>query len=283
VEQRPEPGLEPYDPPSAELARAYLDESTRVAQRREERIDRRAAARLLLIDGAVFGVYLITLMLCFTPSGDLNVMVILVPFLIWTQLAATLREEYGYQRRGREQRLRTAVVLIILVMLVGGLTAAFLDLGIPFWLRVLPGILSFLMYGALAWDEWRRAAAVTTPRIRTPFTRAVRVTTIVMGVALGATIGSVASTALVAAVVVVLVMLALAAWMLTSLVAGGSPLATAWGVFHWTCFALSGAVVVALVLVGQFTDVPLETTGYVAGGAIALAFVIGAVRERKNA
>lgn len=279
MDQRPEPGLQPHEPPSAELARAYLQESMRVEQRREEHIDRRAAARLLLIEGAAFGVYLITLMLCFPPAADLNIAVLIAPFLIWTQLVATLREEYGYQRRGREQRLRSAVVLILLVMVVGALGTLFLGVEVPLAARLLPGVLAFLLYGTLAWDERRRATAGALVRERTPFTRTVRVTTIAIGIGLGAMVACVASPALVAAIVMMLVLLALTAWLLSSAVAGGTAVATAWGAFHWTCFAVSGLLVVALLMLAQFTTLPLEAAGYVAGSAIALGFVVGALRE----
>lgn len=283
MEHKPEAGAVPLEPPTAAVAQAYLEESARVAQRREQHIDRRAAARLLLIEGAAFGVYLVALMLIFPPDASMNVAVLIVPFLIWTQLASTLRDEYGYQRRGREQRLRTIVVIIVLVMVLGALAAVFAGVDIPPGVRPLPGVLSFGLYGVLAWDERRRATSAPIRRERTPFTRSVRVTTIAIGIALGAVIGSAASTALIAAAVMAAVMLALAVWLLTAVVTGGSAVATAWGAFHWTCFAIAGGTVVVLLLFMQYSTLPLTIVGYVLGGLIALAFVVGALREPESA
>ncbi|MDQ0613129.1 peptidoglycan/LPS O-acetylase OafA/YrhL [Microbacterium sp. W4I4] len=279
MEQRPESGAAPLDPPSAAIAQAYLEESARVAQRREQFIDRRAAARLLLVEGAAFGVYLVALMFAFPPGTGLNIVVLIVPFLIWTQLVITLREEYGYQRRGREQRLRTAVVIIIAVMVVGALATLFLQADLPWGVRLLPGVLSFALYALLARSEWRHAASESIGRERTPFTRTVRVTTIGIGVALGISVASVATTALVAAIAMVVVMIALSAWLLTATITGGTAVATAWGAFHWVCFAVAGSTTVALVLLLQFTSLSLSIPGYIAGGLIALAFVVGALKE----
>lgn len=279
MEQRPESGAAPLDPPSAAMAQAYLEESARVAKRREQFIDRRAAARLLLAEGAAFGVYLIALMFAFPPAAGLNAVVLIVPFLIWTQLVITLREEYGYQRRGREQRLRTMVVIIIAVMVIGALTTLFLHVDLPWGVRLLPGVVSFALYALLARSEWRQATSESVGRERTPFTRTVRVTTIGIGVALGISVTSVATTALAAAIAMVVVMIALSAWLLTATITGGTAVATAWGVFHWVCFALAGSTTVVLVLLLQFTSLPLAIPGYVAGGLIALVFVIGALKE----
>lgn len=279
MEQRPESGAAPLDPPSAAVAQAYLDESARVTQRREQFIDRRAAARLLLAEGAAFGVYLVALMFAFPPATGLNIAVLIVPFLIWTQLVMTLREEYGYQRRGREQRLRTVVVLMIAVMVIGALATVFLQVDIPWGVRLIPGVVSFALYALLARSEWRHATSEAIRRARTPFTRTVRITTIGIGIGLGIAVGSVATEALIAAVAMMIVMIALAAWLLTATIAGGTAVATTWGAFHWICFALAGAMTVALVLLAQYSSLPLTIVGYVAGGLIALAFVIGALKE----
>lgn len=277
--QRAETGAVPLNPPSAPIARAYLEESARVAQRREQYIDRRAAARLLLAEGVAFGVYLIALMLAFPPASGTNVAVLIVPFLIWTQLVITLREEYGYQRRGREDRLRTVVVIIIVVVVVGALATVFLQVEIPWGLRLVPGVVSFALYALLAWSEWRRATEESIRRERTPFTRTVRVTTIGIGIILGIALGTVASEALIAAIVMMVGVIAVAAWLLTATITGGTAVATAWGAFHWICFAIAGMSTVALVLLLQYTSLPLAVPGYIAGGLIALAFVIGALKE----
>src|SRR5690606_15896058 len=279
MEQRPEPGAAPLRPPSAAIAQAYLEESARVAQRREQFIDRRAAARLLLAEGVAFGVYLIALMFAFPPTTGLNIAVLIVPFLIWTQLVITLREEYGYQRRGREQRLRTVVVILIAVMVIGALTTLFLQVDVPWGIRLLPGVVSFALYALLARSEWRHATTESIGRERTPFTRTVRVTTIGIGVALRISVARVAPTALVAIIAMMIVMIALSAWLLTATITRGTAVATAWGVFHWVCFALAGSTTVVLVMLLQFTSLPLAIPGYIAGGLIALSFVVGALKE----
>jgi len=277
MEQRPEPGLAPYEPPTAAVAQAYLDESARVAQRREQHIDRRAAARLLLAEGITFAIYLIVLMLVFPPAEGVNIIVIVAPFIVWTQLVTMLREEYGYQRRGREQRMRTAVMLILLAVVIGSLGTLMLGVDIPVALRFAPGVLCFVLYGLLAWGEWRHATAERIVRKRAPFDRGARLTTACIGIAVGAIVACVATpSALIANVVNLLVMLALVVWLSASMLTQGSQIAVAWGPFLWSCLALSGAVIVALLLLAQFTSVPLTSWGYVAGGAIALAFVLGA-------
>ncbi|MFD5214589.1 hypothetical protein [Microbacterium sp. NPDC058345] len=67
MERRPQQGTPPLDPPSAVTAQAYLDESVRVVRWREERIDRRSAARLRLFEGVGLSVYITALMLVFPP------------------------------------------------------------------------------------------------------------------------------------------------------------------------------------------------------------------------
>lgn len=284
MEQRPEPDRQPLEPPSVSVAQAYLAESERVTRRREQRIDRRAASRLLLVEGAVFAVYLSALMFAFPPA-DGNIIVIITPFLIWTQLVLTLREEYGYQRRGREQRLRAVVVAILVVMVIGSLTTLYFGMDIPPMVRLAPGLVAFLLYAILAWDERRRAMPGSRRRRqRTAFDRSARLTTAGIGIGLGAIISCVASpSALVANVVNLVVMLALAGWLLSATVTGGARVATAWGVYQWSCFAAGGAVVVSLLLLGQFTGIALAAAGYAAGAAVALAFVAGAVMEPKRA
>lgn len=279
MEQRPESGAAPLDPPSAAVAQAYLAESARVTERRERFIDRRAAARLLLVEGAMFGIYLIALMFAFLPTAGANIVVIIVPFLIWTQLANELRGEYGYQRRGSEQRLRTAVVIIVAVMAIGALATLFLEIEIPWGVRLVPGVVSFLLYALLARSEWRRATAKPIGRERAPFTRTVRITTISIGVVLGLTLASTGSTSLGAAIAMMLVMLALVVWLITVLFTGGGGVATAWGAFLWTCFGIAGAMIILLVMLLQYSNLSLTIVGYVVGALIALAFVIGALKE----
>lgn len=284
MEHRPEPGLRPYEPPSADVARAYLAESARVAKRREALIDRRGAARLLLIEGVAFAVYLVALMLSFPPTDRVNVIALVAPFLIWTQLATTLREEYGFQRRGREQRLRMTVVVLLVVVVVGSLAAFSLGLDIPIPARLVPALLSLLLFGILAADERRRAAPERASRQRARFDRRVGVETIGIGMAVGAMTACVATPSpIVANVANLVVMLALVAWLLAATGAGGSRAAAAWGGFHWSCFASAGGILVALVLLAQFTALPLAAAGYTAGAVVALAFVLGVALERRHA
>lgn len=283
MEHRAEPGLQPYEPPSGDVARAYLDESARVAQRREALIDRRGAARLLVIEGAAFSTYLIALMLCFPPTDRVNIIALVAPFILWTQLASALREEYGYQRRGREQRLRTAVVVLLVVMVVGSLAALALGVDIPIAVRLAPAALALVLFGILAVDEGRRAPSERAPRQRIPFDRAVRIETMCIGLAMGVMIACVATpSAIVAHVANLVVMLALVAWLLSPMGAGGSRIAAAWGAFHWSCLASGGVILVALALMAQFTALPLAVAACTAGAVVTAAFALGAALEQRH-
>lgn len=284
MEHRAEPGLQPYEPPSGDVARAYLDESARVARRREAMIDRRGAARLLLVEGAAFSTYLIALMFCFPPTDRVNVIALGAPFILWTQLASALREEYGYQRRGREQRLRTAVVALLVVMAVGSLTVLTLGIDIPTAVRLAPAALALVLFGILAVDEGRRAPSERGPRQRIPFDRAIRIETMCIGLAMGIMIACVATpSAIVAHIANLVVMLALVAWLFSATSAGGSRTAAAWGAFHWSCLAIGGAILVALALTAQFTTLPLAAAACAAGAVVTAAFALGAALEQPHA
>ncbi|GAA3925832.1 hypothetical protein [Microbacterium soli] len=284
MEQTPAQGAAPLDPPSAAVAQAYLDESARVTERRETWIDRRAAARLMLAEGVGLGVYLVVLMLVFAPAEGSNVAMLLVPFLIWTRLAMTLREEYGYQRRGREQRARTIAVIIIVVMIVGALSTLVLDVDIPFAVRFIPGVTTFGLFGALAWGEWRRASGESVSRTPPSLDRSSRLVTIGIGLGLGATIPCITAPGeIVSLLVSMAVMLALVVWMLVETAGAGSHVALAWGPYLWGCFVAAAVVTVVLLVLVQFTVLPLLVPGLLAGAVIAAAFAAGALRRTPDA
>ncbi|MFD5214590.1 hypothetical protein [Microbacterium sp. NPDC058345] len=205
----------------------------------------------------------------------------MAPLLIWTQLAATLNDEYGYRRRGRDQRARTAVVALILTVMVGALALLVVGVDVPLAARLVPGALAFAVFGALSWDEWRRATSEPVERARQPFDLGARLTTAGIGAALAATAVCVTATdELLAAVVTLLVMLAITVWLTVSIATGGNRVALSWGPLLWTAFAAASASIVILLILARFTDLPLWSAGSVAGVLIALVFAIAAVSGR---
>ncbi|MFD5225190.1 hypothetical protein ACFWHT_06140 [Microbacterium sp. NPDC058342] len=283
MEHRAESGALPYDPPSAAVAQAYLDESVQVAQRREERIDRRSAARLFAVEGVGLAVYTTVLFLVM-PDGGVAVLALMSPMLIWSILAGSLHETYGYRRRGREQRVRGIVAAVLIACIVGGLALLVSGVELPLALRLVPGALALIAYAAVAVGEWRRGVArEALVSVRAPFDRATRIVTACIGVALGVAIASAGAPSTGLAWLSSLpVMLGLALW--SAMVAAGTApaVAPAWGPAAWTAFAAACVATVALTLLSAFTATALAVPGIVAGAVIAAGFGVIALVGRNR-
>lgn len=282
MEQRPEPGLQPYAPPSADVARAYLDESTRVTQRREQYIDRRAAAKLLAVEGVVVAVYLTLMMHAFRAP---DMVLLVLPVLIWTSLVESLREDFGYQSRGREQRWRTVLVLAFVALCIAGFWLVLAGADLPLWALLAPGLCGLAMCWVFAFREWRLAVpGVSTARRLAPFDRATRLITALIGILLGASIAAVSS-GLATAIWLgyALAMLGLIVWF-SMVRAGTAPsVGSAWGPLLWGLYGASSAALAAMFGLTILGVPPEPPVPLVVGAAVAVAFVAVALFGRDHA
>ncbi|WP_309129293.1 hypothetical protein [Microbacterium sp.] len=283
MDQRPEPGAMPLDRPTPATAQAYLDESRQVAMRREERLDRRGAARLFAIEGVALAVYSTVLMFVM-PGDGVGVMALLPSMLIWAMLAGSLHEAYGYRRRGREQRVRGTVAIFLMACVVGALGLLLAGVELPTWARLVPGAFALAAFGYVAVGEWRRSAArVGVSADRAPFDRATRVVTGGIGVALGIAVAGVGSPD--AAVVwlgYLVVMLALVVWSVMATAGAAPEVAVAWGPRTWGAFACASAVTVLLILLDSRTSLPLAAASAASGLVIGVVFVLIASLGRRH-
>ncbi|WDH79976.1 hypothetical protein PTQ19_05935 [Microbacterium esteraromaticum] len=281
MEQRSEPGQPAYQPPSAQLARQYLAERDDVAQRRAAHIDRRATARMLLLDGVVLAVWGSVLLLGF-PRNFSGSMPLLVSLLIWTVLSGSLRDRYGYLPRGREAGARTAVMLIMLVMFFGAIAAIIVGVGVPPWGRLLPGAVALILFTVLAVEEWRRdVPARKVTRQRAPFDRPTRVVTAAIGVALGgltALSGAEAAAEALAYLVYGVFMFGLVVWNVKVMSGTAPAVGAAWGPSAWTLYGAGNATLAVLIVLDQIGHPVNVVVRVVLGALVAVGFVLIALR-----
>lgn len=270
VEHRPIRGQEPLAPPTADIARAYLDEIGSVVRRREALIDRRRMARLAGIEAIVLAVYVTVMMFSFGESIGSPFVIVVALLLIWLQFAMELRESYGGQPRlsSTAQRLYLSFGLAAVAAVVVGAWLQAIGIDIPVLARFLPGIVLLGVFGGRALRELRRAPEAL-PDERVSFTTGARWATAVLGAVIGLGIWVTASPeSTFGAAFAPIVMVALLAWSFAAYVTDKLPaLGAIWQWPQWTAFALGAAALIAVMLLSLHTDA--------GNAALAAALAVG--------
>lgn len=275
MEQRPIPGHEPLAPPTPDVARAYLDEIGSVVQRREALIDRRRMARLACVEAVVLAVYLTVMLFSFGTSIGSSFVVLVALFLLWLQFATELRESYGGQPRlsGTAQRLYVVFGLVGVAAVVGGVWLQIAGIDVPVFARFLPGVFLLGVFGGRALYELRRAPQALLDE-REPFTLGARWSTAALGVIIGLGIWVAAShEPMFVTAFAPIVMVALLGWSLVAYATDKLPaLGAIWQWPQWSAFAISGAALIAVMLLSLHTEV--ITTALAAALAVGAALLI---------
>lgn len=287
MEQHPAQASVPLDPPTPDVARAYLDEIGTVENRREEHINRRAMGWLDIVGGAVIGGYVTLALSMLRGDVDATFPLLLVALLLWTQLSLGLHERNGAQRR--PSALARWGWIALIVMLAGSFAALivvrFLDSQLPELFFFIPGPLVFVVFLARGIRQLMRARgqAATSSGARRAFSRVESIGTAVIGLVMGAAIAvAAAPNDFVPAVATAILMLGLAVWILSFSMPWGLPsIGAAWRWPQWALMALSAAVLILFVVSPSLLG---ALSWLVAGGmgvVIAIIFAVMGMRGRK--
>lgn len=273
MEQKPVDGYEVLAPPSADIAKRYLDEAEAVATRRELTVDRRALAWLQIVNAVATAAYLAVLAFALRADSVLASQTIVFSFLVWVQLASGMAQRSGMQRRPSWSNWPMLVAGGLLV------TVALVVFGFAVWapgfpaigVLIPPALVLFGLGGYGAAQLARASGEVRPPRSRPqPLSRVIRWGTILVGVALGVliTLAS-APNGVLASVLVMLVLLMLFVWMFAFSSDLGLPaIGASWRWPHLTVFAISVSALSAVVLLPITFD-----GGALAGASVIILFV----------
>ncbi|GAA4483594.1 hypothetical protein [Microbacterium panaciterrae] len=275
--------------PRAE-ARAALDALPRVAQRRDEVLDRRALARIYLVDAIVPTVAFASWVLA-QALRDASVRTHAIPTLatllvvvLWDQLSRGLRERY----RAR-QALRGAPRIMQNILAGVGAGLLLLALFITFDRRSVPVVLvvigSVILLGsgvgaAAAMLRDARGTPKPPPAQHAEMTVAARVATVLFGLGLGliAVVGpwSAAGTGS-ESLALIPALLALAIAGIGRLVNAVPALGAAWRPPQWTAFALSVTIACLAPIIGAARPADGVALGVIAAAAVLLLFLVTAL------
>ncbi|WP_341975122.1 hypothetical protein LTA6_003476 [Microbacterium sp. LTA6] len=286
MEQKPLSAAEPLEPPTADVAQAYLDEVDVVATRREERIDRRGIAWVALAEAAALAVYLSVMMFGFGSSSSSSFITLIALLLVWIQLSGELKESFGFQSRLRRTE-RWAYALFGFVAVAGvvvGIATQIVGADIPFVLRLAPGGLVLLVFGGLAVRDLRRARPAVLRRARAPLATVARNFTLTIGAVFGIAIAitSVAYSVPASLFSMALILLMLGWWIAVQISDRLPALGAVWYWPQWAAFVLGWAVFACAVLV-QFRQ-PLDPLIIsIAAVVVVLAFVAAAFFDGRDA
>lgn len=253
MEQRPMNGAEPLVPPTADVARAYLEELERVRSRREERIDRRALAVFSLTSAVVLSVYVTIASFAIGASQMNSSFIVLVAlFLLWVQLGSEYRENHGAigspLSRSRSVSIGFAAVLIVVVF--AAFFAAAIGVGLPAPVRMIPGLLTLSIIGIPAVREVRRSKRISAAADRRSLTVSERWATIGIGAIMAASIWILAvGGAVLLPIFAMALMIVYVTWWVAGRISERLPApGTVWAWPHWSAFAVAGSAVAALMI-----------------------------------
>lgn len=280
MEQRPIPGQEPLAPPTADVARAYLEEIGLVHARREERIDRRRIAWFSLADAVVLSIYVtIAAFAIGEPLVGSSFVVLIAVFCIWMHLALERRESYGASGPPISKTRSVAIgfVVILMVVVVSGFVISFIGLALPVPVRVVPGVLALVILGVPAVREIRRSPRWVQSVQRWPLSGGTRLMTVGLGVLMAGGALAVAADPeqLWGHFLGLTLIVSYLAWSVAARISDRLPaLGALWAWPQWTAFAVAGVAVAAIMLLqllgGAASAAELAP---LCAGAIALLFI----------
>lgn len=284
LDQRPIPGHEPLARPTADVARAYLDEVGAIEHRREAVIDRRRMAQLACAEALILAVYLTVMMFGFGNASVSSSFILLVALLLlWIQFSNELKESLGGQPRmsGTAQRNYLVFGLLVVVAVMVGVGLQIAGVEIPVGARFMPGAVLLLIFGRRTLRDLR-SASPALPRERDPITTGARYATAALGALIGAAVWAAASeTGAFSSIVALCVMLLMLGWGFAVYVSGRLPaLGAIWRWPQWTAFALGSGALIAATFVtvpsGAFTSALVVAVAVcIAALFVAVAFIGG--------
>lgn len=277
MEQRPIPGQEPLAPPTADVARAYLDEIGMVVGRREALIDRRRMARLAGVEAIVLAAYLTIMMFSFGQGSSSPFLMMVALLLIWVQFSAELRESYGGQPRlsGTSQRVYLAFGLVGALTVMVGVVLQIVGVDIPILVRFAPGVVLLAVFGGKALRDLRRAPEAL-PNDRDPFTVGARYATASLAIVFGLGIWATAvGESMLAVIFTPFVMVLLLGWNIAAYASSRlPPLGAIWRWPQWSAFTLGAAALAAMMLLALHTDVVTAPLAVSSAVVVAVLFVV---------
>lgn len=280
----------PLEPPTPDVAKAYLDEVGAIEQRREEHIDRRAVGWLSILNGAVISIFLFVTIVGLRDNATGVTQPVLFAFLIWGQVAGGLATRNGVQWR-LTRRLWVTIVgvtmlgVVILVSMFAAIFAAeALDDRVVY---VAPVVALVTLTGIGVRQLWQaRGSRPVRRRPRPSLSPGMRMATVALGMILGGltAIMSVPESVL-TVVLLLLLVLVILVWMFAGLSSdlGFPSLAQRWG---WPQFTAYGLSIVALfasaswALFGAPATIPFAA---IAGAAVVVLFVLAATLGGRDA
>ncbi|MFF1541265.1 hypothetical protein ACFVWL_14375 [Microbacterium sp. NPDC058269] len=276
MEHKPIAGQDALVPPDADVARRYLDAADAVVGRRVRAIDRRALARLQILNAAITAGYLVAFALVLRQSDVLASQVILFTFLVWGQLASGMAQRNGMQWRWSSSRwplLLGGGVVLVGAVVVFGLVG--LDTTLPVGMVLIPAGMVLLGIGGHGVVQLIRASGDPRParpsRISLP--ASARWGTLLVGLALGVlTMLAGAPDGVLRSVITLLVMMALLAWIVAFSTPVGLPaVGASWRWPHVATFLATACIPVGLVSGGDVLG-DRGLSGVVGGATIVVLF-----------
>lgn len=277
MEQRPINGSEPLEPPSAEIARLYLEEADAVEQRREQSVDRRAVA-WRTIGTAAITAGMLTAFLLVLRVEDSVAPSLLFLLLMTSQISVGLGERSGLQwRTPQSGRWHTVVVVLLSAAIVGAflVVLVFREMR-PIWMAFVPGAIMLVGFGAIGVRQLWTARRVPAGRPeREPLPLPTRIATASLGVVMGLVTVSIGiGDDLTASVVTVMLLLVLVAWCFAWRTdAGAAALGRYWRWPQFLAYTAAAAVVVWANLQTAYSGPP-STSTFLLGGALAAVLLI---------
>lgn len=273
----------PLDPPTPEIARAYLDEVGSVRQRREDSIDRRSVGFLSILNAIACSLFLYLTIVGVRDGAFGITQPMLFAFIIWGQLAAGVAVRNGVQWQLARRRWVTMTGVTIFCVLA--VASMFLAIFAPDDLTdaivfVAPGIAFFGLAGIGAVQLWQaRGHRPGRRRPRPPLTAVMRMATAALGVLLGGLTALMSvSESILSVVLLFLLLFVVFAWLFAgrSSELGLAALGERW---RWPQLTAYGLSVVALFASAAWAlfDVPSAVPfPAIAGGAVMLVLLLGA-------
>lgn len=271
MEQRPMSAGRPLAPPDPETALAYLAEAASVDHRREERIDRRMLGWLHLADGALVGAFFAVGVLATLSRADSGQIVLLMlgPLLLWMDLSGQLRD-----RIGTRPPWFPSWSLPYLGVFASAVVITLLPTP-PLWLAAVPFVVSMALFGVSATRQWRQRRPGTISEGPEPFTRAVAVMTVLIGLLLASPILALGrpvpiQNGFAFAILALLLGLTIAQRASSRL---AEP-AKAWRTAQWGAFIVALSVLLVLIALGELITVVVSSA---LGVAVIVLFAFVAV------
>lgn len=272
---------EPFEPPTADVAQAYLAEAGEIERRREARVDRRMLGWLHMVDGLVVGVLFSAALVVIRSSSPTQNLwpLIVVVLVIWMDLSGGVRDRWGV----RPRLFRSWSVPYLLVFVPTMLITMTPSLVAQPWIVLVPFALSVLVFGVLASRQWRSARRQSVPgavQATEPFTRGAAIATAVFGVFLGVLVFAAAGVMepMTGLTVTSVVMVGLFAFMIASQIASGMPvLGRIWTRPQWSALVIGAGMFLTALVLGAGAQTVTLSAAVLMGAAVVVLFMTVAV------